>query len=250
MITDVRRERTYFGRTASPFRFAIRRSVNVFRVRSTKPICVRYTILTNCPISGPVVQEIHQECNEWVSQVVRKYAGEDHIEFEWLVGPIPDEYWHNLTVFFFFFSRDRFDNGLFFFIFPPTSSIGREVISRFHIPFYRNNQTFYTDSNGREMLKRVLNYRPSFALKENSENVSGNYYPITSRITLSDNGTRFSVLNDRSQGGTSLQNGQIELMVHLSEKSIALYDGTNTREQDRGSIQNCRENIIKQLYDQ
>ncbi|XP_025413400.1 lysosomal alpha-mannosidase-like isoform X2 [Sipha flava] len=134
--------------------------------------------------SGPVVQEIHQECNEWVSQVVRKYADEDHIEFEWLVGPIPDD------------------------------SIGKEVITRFHIPFYQNNQTFYTDSNGREMLKRVLNYRPSFSLKDNLENVSGNYYPITSRITLTDNRTRFSVLNDRSQGGTSLQNGQIELMVH------------------------------------
>lgn len=40
---------------------------------------------------GPIVQEIHQECNRWVSQVIRKYDGEDHIEFEWLVGPIPDE---------------------------------------------------------------------------------------------------------------------------------------------------------------
>jgi hypothetical protein len=117
----------------------------------------------------------------------------------------------------------------FFFFFPP-SSIGKEVITRFHIPFYQNNQTFYTDSNGREMLKRVLNYRPSFSLKDNLENVSGNYYPITSRITLTDNRTRFSVLNDRSQGGTSLQNGQIELMVHLSVKSMTLHLKENARE--------------------
>ncbi|VVC31552.1 Hypothetical protein CINCED_3A003390 [Cinara cedri] len=136
-------------------------------------------------ISGPVVQEIRQECNEWVSQVIRKYDGEDHIEFEWLVGPIPDE-----------------------------DKIGKEIVSRFHVPFYQNNETFYTDSNGREMLKRVLNYRPSFTLKENVENVSGNYYPITSRISLTDDSTRFSVLNDRSQGGSSLQTGEIELMVH------------------------------------
>lgn len=63
------------------------------------------------------------------------------------------------------------------------------------------------------MLKRILNYRPSFALKENVENVSGNYYPITSRISLTDDQTRFTVLNDRSQGGSSLQDGEVELMV-------------------------------------
>ncbi|XP_025208867.1 lysosomal alpha-mannosidase-like isoform X1 [Melanaphis sacchari] len=136
-------------------------------------------------VSGPVVQEIHKECNEWASQVIRKYNGEDNIEFEWLIGPIPDN-----------------------------DKIGKEVISRFHIPFYKNNQTFYTDSNGREMLKRIVNYRPSFNLKENVENVSGNYYPITSRISLTDQHTRFSILNDRSQGGSSLQDGEIELMVH------------------------------------
>lgn len=90
---------------------------------------------------------------------------------------------------------------------------GKEVISRFKIPFYPNDKTFYTDSNGREMLKRVLNYRPSFNLRENAENVSGNYYPVTSRISLTDNNTRFSILNDRSQGGSSLDNGEIELMV-------------------------------------
>lgn len=94
-----------------------------------------------------------------------------------------------------------------------SDKIGKEVISRFRIPFYKNNQTFYTDSNGREMLKRILNYRPSFTLRENVENVTGNYYPITSRISLTDQQTRFSVLNDRSQGGSSLQDGEIELMV-------------------------------------
>lgn len=93
--------------------------------------------------------------------------------------------------------------------------MGKEIVSRIRVPFFRNNETFYTDSNGREMLKRVLNYRPSFQLKDNVENVSGNYYPITSRITLTDNTTRFSMLNDRSQGGSSLQSGEIELMVFL-----------------------------------
>lgn len=167
-------------------------------------------VISRCR-SGPVVQEIHQECNEWASQVVRKYDGEDHIEFEWLVGPIPNEW-----------VRPRgFTSTTVGITFSPFSSrrdgIGKEVVSRFRVPFYKNNQTFYTDSNGREMLKRVLNYRPSFELKENVENVSGNYYPITSRITLTDKITQFSVLNDRSQGGSSLRNGEIELMVCILE---------------------------------
>lgn len=63
------------------------------------------------------------------------------------------------------------------------------------------------------MMKRILNYRPSFTLKENVENISGNYYPITSRISLTDGRTHFAVLNDRAQGGSSLQDGDIELMV-------------------------------------
>lgn len=91
--------------------------------------------------------------------------------------------------------------------------IGKEVISRFRIPLYQSNQTFYTDSNGREMLKRVLDQRSSFKLSESMARVSGNYYPVTSRITLTDTHTRFSILNDRSQGGSSFQDGEIELMV-------------------------------------
>ncbi|XP_050428079.1 lysosomal alpha-mannosidase-like [Adelges cooleyi] len=134
---------------------------------------------------GPLVQEIHTTCNNWTSQVVRKYKGDDHFEFEWLVGPIPDN-----------------DN------------IGKEVISRFKLSNYHNDKTFYTDSNGREMLKRVLNYRSSFDLKENVENISGNYYPINSQIMLTDGRTRFAVLNDRAQGGSSLDDGELELMVH------------------------------------
>ena len=38
---------------------------------------------------GELVQEVHQTFNEWASQVVRLYAGADHVEIEWTVGPIP-----------------------------------------------------------------------------------------------------------------------------------------------------------------
>lgn len=43
--------------------------------------------------------------------------------------------------------------------------------------------TFYTDSNGREMLKRVRDKRPTWNLQV-QEPIAGNYYPLTAAITL------------------------------------------------------------------
>ena len=46
-----------------------------------------------------------------------------------------------------------------------------------------SKDTFYTDSNGREMIKRVRNERPTWDL-DVTEPVSGNYYPLTAGIFL------------------------------------------------------------------
>ena len=66
------------------------------------------------------------------------------------------------------------------------NSAGYEVVANFHIESFNNNETFYTDSNGLEMQKRILNYRPSWDFStqwdETNENVTANYYPITSAI--------------------------------------------------------------------
>lgn len=40
-------------------------------------------------LTGDLVQEIHQSYNSWVSQVIRLYRSEDHVEFDWVVGSIP-----------------------------------------------------------------------------------------------------------------------------------------------------------------
>ena len=68
------------------------------------------------------------------------------------------------------------------------------------------------------MLKRKLNYRPTWNLNL-AEPIAGNYYPVTSKISLVDKYSqkRFSALIDRSEGGTSLTNGEIELMVFLKQ---------------------------------
>lgn len=41
---------------------------------------------------GPLVQEIHQFYDSWVTQVIRIYRGQEHVEFDWVVGPIPVGY--------------------------------------------------------------------------------------------------------------------------------------------------------------
>lgn len=90
-----------------------------------------------------------------------------------------------------------------------------EVITRFSTDL-NNSATFYTDSNGREMLRRIRNYRETFNYTD-EEPVSGNYYPVTSRIVIkdADQNIQLAVLNDRAQGGSSLEDGSIEFMVDL-----------------------------------
>ncbi|XP_063472154.1 lysosomal alpha-mannosidase isoform X5 [Symphalangus syndactylus] len=131
----------------------------------------------------PLVQEVHQNFSAWCSQVVRLYPGQQHLELEWSVGPIPvGDTW------------------------------GKEVISRFDTPL-ETKGCFYTDSNGREILERRRDYRPTWKLNQ-TEPVAGNYYPVNTRIYITDGNMQLTVLTDRSQGGSSLRDGSLELMVH------------------------------------
>lgn len=65
------------------------------------------------------------------------------------------------------------------------------------------------------MLKRVRNYRPTWKVNI-EESVAGNYYPITSKILVRDEAAdvEIAVLTDRAQGGSSLRDGDMELMVN------------------------------------
>lgn len=124
-----------------------------------------------------------QTFNEWISQVVRIYKNEKTAEFQWLVGPIPVE-----------------------------DEVGREIIMRFDTDI-ASDGIFYTDSNGREMLRRRRDHRDTWNLTL-LETVSGNYYPVTAKIAIEDEDRRFAILTDRAQGGSSLADGSIELMVN------------------------------------
>lgn len=96
-----------------------------------------------------------------------------------------------------------------------SDKIGKEIIIKYSSNL-KSDGVFYTDSNGREMLKRVKNYRPTWNL-ELEEPISGNYYPVTSKIAIKDKEKqlKLNVLTDRAQGGSSLQDGVIELMVNI-----------------------------------
>jgi hypothetical protein len=62
---------------------------------------------------------------------------------------------------------------------------GKEVTVNWISLDIDNADTFYTDSNGLEMQKRVMNYRPTWDLVT-EEYVAGNYYPINSAIAIVD----------------------------------------------------------------
>ena len=100
------------------------------------------------------------------------------------------------------------------------NGIGREIVSRFTINDFDNAESFYTDSNGREMIKRQVNQRYDYEYDPTLEPIASNYYPITSKIVIKDEnkGLEVAVLNDRAQGGSSLQNGVIELMVGVFDR--------------------------------
>lgn len=90
-----------------------------------------------------------------MSQTVRLYADARHLEFEWQVGPID--------------VRDL---------------SGRDVVMRFDSDL-KSKEKFYTDSNGREILVRRRDFRPTWDL-EKIDSIAGNFYPVTSRIFIRD----------------------------------------------------------------
>ncbi|XP_075500085.1 alpha-mannosidase-like [Primulina tabacum] len=76
-------------------------------------------------VRGPLVDEVHQQFASWIYQVIRVYKDKDHAEVEYTIGPIPID-----------------------------DSDGKEVITRMMTNMV-TDKVFYTDSNGRDFLKRV-----------------------------------------------------------------------------------------------
>ncbi|XLT37004.1 hypothetical protein HN873_068296, partial [Arachis hypogaea] len=58
----------------------------------------------------------------------------------------------------------------------------------------------------------IRDYRKDWKLQVN-QLVAGNYYPINLGIYLKDKSKELSILVDRSVGGSSIKDGQLELIV-------------------------------------
>ena len=141
--------------------------------------------------------EVHVFFKEpWIKTVTRVLTGLPYVEVEYTIGPIPIN-----------------------------DARGKEVVTRFSTPI-QSAGTFFTDSNGREFLKRKRNSRPTWDLNV-FEPVAGNYYPVNAAIYLEDEENALAVVTDRTQGGTSLVDGTLELMV---QRRILADDGRGVSE--------------------
>lgn len=94
---------------------------------------------------------------------------------------------------------------------PVHDGVGKEVVLIISGTGIKNKGVFYTNSNGLENQKRIRN-----SVVHINESVSGNYYPVNSAIYIEDaeTGARVTLMNDRSQGGSSLEDGSIEIMIN------------------------------------
>jgi len=132
---------------------------------------------------GDLVTEVHTQYS-FVNQITRTMPGKKHIDIEYTVGPLPID----------------------------GDGVGKEAVLHYQSSV-KNNDLFYTDSNGRDFMKRRRNYRPTWKHNE-TEPIAGNYYPVNTAIYIEDSHASLGILTDRSQGGSSLSSGSIELMVH------------------------------------
>jgi len=156
----------------------------IFRPNGTVP----FEFITGKPLlsfhNGSLVQEVRQVWNPYVQQVLRLYKESGHLEIEATIGPIAIE-----------------------------NQYGKEIVSRFQTDL-KNNGTFYTDSEGQEIMRRQLNSRgwnKNFTI---TEPIAGNYYPMNTIAYIEDGNRQLSFVTDRSRGVSSLSNGQMEYMLH------------------------------------
>ncbi|KAG6542998.1 hypothetical protein Mapa_015494 [Marchantia paleacea] len=148
-----------------------------------RPMTKSAEVIRTTFFRGAVVDEVHQIISPWFSQVFRQYKGQEHAEVEFTVGPIPVD-----------------------------DEVGKEVIARFDTSI-KSKRTVFTDSNGRDFIKRVRNHRDDWNL-EVTQPVAGNYYPINLGLYITDGAKDFSLLVDRAVGGASIEDGSLEIMLH------------------------------------
>lgn len=95
---------------------------------------------------------------------------------------------------------------------PTPNDEGRELVMKWRTGI-QSGDTFWTDSNGLELMERRRNTRRDFPFRQ-TEPVAGNYYPVTTAAMIRDTKSQLSVHVDATVGGSSLAEGELELMIH------------------------------------
>ncbi|CAF2739012.1 unnamed protein product [Rotaria sp. Silwood2] len=132
-------------------------------------------------------EEIIQVYSSYVNQSIRLLDNSPYIEFEWIVGRL------NMNV---------------------------EFVTSYESKDLNNNGIYYTDSSGRSLMKRIRDQRDGYRFKQ-SEQSAGNYYPLVTGIMIQNaqQDLQMSIITDRAQGGGSIKDGQVEIML-LNEVGI------------------------------
>ncbi|XP_037554958.2 lysosomal alpha-mannosidase-like [Dermacentor silvarum] len=146
-------------------------------------------------VKGHLVQEIHQSFTGYISQVITLHKDSPFIEFTWTVGP--------LTQLMRDMGRDKVT--------------GCDVISKFESDLQSDG--FYTDNNGWRNMHRTLTFQ------DGNLPIPGNYHPVVSWIYIEDRAKdlQMMILPDRTQGGTSMRHGHLELMQQQQPKSVTIH---------------------------
>lgn len=188
----------------------------VFRVNSTTPdLMEKPQSFKMLKRQNGALIEIHQKWSDWIWQTVRVDAKKNYIEFDYLVGPVP-------------VSGEAH------------APAGREVITRY-ITNMANEGVFFTDSNGRQLLPRHRLRRPE------AEQLGGSFFPVVSTMLLRNNSPHRSnksaeavaVLVDRAQAATSLNEGNLEFLIHrrlLKDDHFGVDEALNEPGEDRRGL--------------
>ena len=163
--------------TSDSYTFQVANNTGAMPVANTAPVLTVY--------KGAQVQMVHQRWNDWVQQTTRVYtdAADPYVELEWTVGPVD-----------------------------VSDGVSKEVFTKYTTDVM-SASVYYTDSNSRDFQRRVRDQRPSFN-RTLDDPIASNYYPLTSAAYLQDEHSLFAVLVDRAEGAASLQDGNLEVMLH------------------------------------
>lgn len=168
--------------------------------------------------------EIHQKWADWLWQTIRVDARHNYIEFDYVVGPIP----------------------------VGSNELGRDVVTRY-ITNMASDGVFLTDSNGRQLM---LRHRMRSTVPEQT---GGSFYPVVSTLALHNSkklagrAEAVAVLVDRPQGGSSLNEGQMEFLIHrrmLEDDYLGVNEALNEPGEDgRGLVTRGQHRLYLKFQD-